>query len=123
MAENVFGWFLPGFMEVIHVELNWGKMYLPDEAVDVVVPEDVGEDHTFKEFRVLDDERFSKRQPCYNVRKLFILKLTHFLLPGCQMFFAQSWPLMFHCKAFSRFSQKIYFILKFKYKNQKLIIH
>lgn len=75
MAEDVFGWFFPGLVKAIHVELS-------DEAVDVAMPEILGQYELLELFYVFDGEFLSVVHPGYNFGVLIALnkKMLTFMI-------------------------------------------
>ena len=66
MAEDAFGVLLTGLVEAIHVELS-------DEAIDLVVPEELGKDDLFEFGDVFDDEILSRWTPEDGFGVFFVL--------------------------------------------------
>lgn len=66
MRKDVFGGLLSGLVEAVHVEL-------PDEAVDISVPEVFGKDGLLKLLDISDRELFAISRPMDYLCKLIIL--------------------------------------------------
>jgi hypothetical protein len=68
MAENIFGRLFARFVETVHVEL-------PNKAVNVSVPEILGQNSLLELLYVFDGEFFTVLRPLNDGFILFILRL------------------------------------------------
>lgn len=66
VAEDVLGGLLAGLVEAVHVEL-------PDEAVDVAVSEELGQDGLLELVDVPDGELFPVGGPLDDLREFVVL--------------------------------------------------
>ena len=73
VAEDIFAGILAGFVEAIHVEL-------PDEAIDIPMPEIFGEDMFLEFIDLLDGKLAAVAHPMDNGLVLFVLEDLEALL-------------------------------------------
>ena len=73
MAEDVLAGILPALVEAVHVEL-------PDEGVDIPVPEELGKDLVLKIIDLLDGEFPAVGHPVYDGLVILVLEDLETLL-------------------------------------------